>query len=88
VGSDDVRDTPAAKVIAELNRAGYYRILAYDPVAMEEFKKHYQLGCDCVSDYDELMRKADVLAITTAWPEFKDIRTRTNKPVADCRYML
>lgn len=88
VGSDDVRDTPSAKIIAELNKAGYRNILGYDPVAMVEFRKHYQLDICCVPSYDTLLERADVLAITTAWPEFSDVRERCKKPLADCRYML
>lgn len=87
-GSDDVRDTPSAKIIAELNKAGYRNILGYDPVAMEEFQKHYQLDMSCVESYDKILEQSDVLAITTAWPEFRDVRERCRKPLADCRYML
>ncbi len=87
-GSDDVRDTPSAKIIAELNKAGYRNILGYDPVAMKEFQKHYQLEMSCADSYEQILERADVLAITTAWSEFKDIRERCKKPLADCRYML
>ena len=86
-GSDDVRDTPSAKIIRVLNEAGYRKIIAYDPAAMKEFERSYQLDCRCVSNYDELVKQADVLAITTAWPEFQNVR-KAGKPVADCRYML
>lgn len=87
-GSDDVRDTPSAKIIRALNEAGYRNILAYDPVAMEEFQTHYQLDCRCAGTYDELLKQAGTVAITTAWPMFKDVTTRTNSPVVDCRFML
>ncbi len=87
-GSDDVRDTPSAKIIRALNEAGYRNILAYDPVAMEEFQTHYQLDCRCAGTYDELLEQAGTVAITTAWPMFKDVTTRTNSPVVDCRFML
>ena len=87
-GSDDVRDTPSAKIIQALNRAGYQNILAYDPVAMEEFQTRYQLDCRYADTYDELLGQAGTVAITTAWPMFKDVKSRTNSPVVDCRYML
>lgn len=87
-GSDDVRDTPSAKIIQALNEAGYTKIIAYDPVAMEEFEKNYKLGCVCVQAYEDVLEQADVLAITTAWPMFSDVKERTDKPVVDCRYML
>ena len=87
-GSDDVRDTPSAKIIRALNEAGYRNILAYDPVAMEEFQARYRLDCRCAGTYEELVEEAQTLAIATAWPMFADVRERTDKPVVDCRYML
>lgn len=87
-GSDDVRDTPSAKIINRLIADGYKNILAYDPVAMTEFHKHYDLPVAYASGYDDVVNRADAFVIITAWPEFADIRTRTTKPVVDCRYML
>ena len=88
-GSDDVRDTPSAKIIRELNRAGYENIVAYDPVAIKEFQKYYNdLKLRFVENCEDALAQADLLAITTAWPEFADLRERTNKAVVDCRYML
>lgn len=88
VGSDDVRDAPSSHIIQALNEAGYNNIVAYDPVAMEGFSRNYRLQYRCARDYDEAVEQADVLAITTAWPEFRSIREKTDKPIVDCRYML
>ena len=87
-GSDDVRDTPSAKIIQALLDAGYSNICGYDPVAIDEFRSHYPLPIDYVADYDGILRESQALVITTAWPEFSDVRSRTDKPVIDCRYML
>ena len=87
-GSDDVRDTPSAKIIQALIDAGYRNICGYDPVAIEEFQRHYALPIDYVAGYDDIVRESQALVITTAWPEFGDVRERTDKPVIDCRYML
>ncbi|MBR4389575.1 MAG: UDP-glucose/GDP-mannose dehydrogenase family protein [Prevotella sp.] len=87
-GSDDVRDTPSAKIIKALMDAGYKNICGYDPVAIDEFKKYYSLPIDYVASYEEILNQAQSLVITTAWPEFRDVRERTAKPVVDCRYML
>lgn len=87
-GSDDVRDTPSAKIIRQLIAKGYDNICGYDPVAISEFKKHYDFDIEYVDTYQGLIDKADVLVITTAWPEFKDVQSRTQKLVVDCRYML
>ena len=88
MGSDDVRDTPSAKIIQALNKAEYRNIVAYDPVAMGEFEKLYHLDYRCVDTYEALLEQAEVLAIATAWPMFANIREKTDKPVVDCRYML
>lgn len=88
-GSDDVRDTPAAKIVRELNKQGYNNIIGYDPVAIEKFKKYYSdLNISFENNYDKIINKADILAITTAWAEFKEIKQKVNKEVVDCRYML
>ena len=87
-GSDDVRDTPSAKIIQALLDEGYCNICGYDPVAIEEFKSHYPLPIDYVADYGDIIRQSQALVITTAWPEFGDVRERTENPVVDCRYML
>jgi len=87
-GSDDVRDAPSAKIIQVLNGMGYRNIVAYDPVAMEEFQAHYKLGCRYAAAYDELLEQAGTVALTTAWPVFRDVKSKTNSPVVDCRFML
>lgn len=87
-GSDDVRDAPSAKIIRELNEAGYRNIIAYDPVAMEEFQKFYQLDCRYAERCEALLEQAETVAITTAWAEFRDVTSRTDRPIVDCRYML
>ena len=87
-GSDDVRDTPSAKIIKALIDAGYKNICGYDPVAIKEKKKYYPLPIDYVTSYADILGQAQSLVITTAWPEFANVRERTDKPVVDCRYML
>ena len=87
-GSDDVRDTPSAKIVEQLNKMGYENIVAYDPIAMGEFQKHYDLKIQCRKTCEDILGEADILAITTAWQEFRDLKERTEKPIIDCRYML
>jgi len=87
-GSDDVRDTPAAKIIQKLNDCGYVKIIAYDPVAIDEFKNHYNVIADYSESMDEVISKSDVIAITTAWDDFKSLKSKTNKTIVDCRFML
>ena len=55
---------------------------------MEEFARHYHLACRFADTYEALLEEAGTVAITTAWPQFADVQTRTDVPVVDCRYML
>lgn len=88
-GSDDVRDTPALKVIQELKKLGCTDIIGYDPVAMKEFARRYpDAGIRFADSLQEVYKKADVLAIVTAWEEFREAPGLGNKEIIDCRYML
>ena len=87
--SDDVRDTPAARIIRQLNEMGYDDILAYDPVAEEEFARAYpELQLTMRGNRMDVYEKADVVAIVIAWEEFRDVKEKVSVPVVDCRYML
>lgn len=87
--SDDVRDTPAAKIIGLLQEQGYTKLLAYDPAAMEVFARQYpHLTVTMAESAGQVCREADVLAILTAWEEFRQEAAGTDKPIIDCRYML
>ena len=87
--SDDVRDTAAYKIIDRLIAQGYNKIIAYDPVAMAEFKRCYpQLQITFAESAAQVCDQADVVAIVTAWSEFAQIAEQTEKTIVDCRYML
>lgn len=88
-GSDDVRDTPAARIIRSLQNRSDACVCAYDPVAAEEFSRIYpDIRLTLCRSKEEVCEKADVVAIVTAWEEFRDVKEKTDAPVVDCRYML
>ena len=87
-GSDDVRDTPSAKIIRALNDAGYENLAAYDPEAVEVFRAAYDVKCRYTGSLEEALDGAEVAAILTAWPEFKGLDGKFSKSIVDCRYML
>jgi UDPglucose 6-dehydrogenase len=87
-GSDDARDSPAAKIIAEILELGFANVCAFDPAAVGNFSRCHDLPIEYAGSLREVIDKADVLAILTAWDEFRGIREMTDKPIADCRYML
>ena len=86
--SDDVRDTPAAKVISGLIADGYANIIAYDPLAIEEFKKRYQLPINYAGSIEAVLTQAKKVVILTAWKEFAKIPVQTQNRIFDCRYMF
>ena len=87
--SDDVRDTPSLKIIKELNKLGFDKICAYDPIASDEFKKRYpEIKIDYKKTAREVWQSSDIVVIATAWSEFKEVPTFGDKPIVDCRYML
>ncbi|HJK77488.1 MAG TPA: nucleotide sugar dehydrogenase [Methanocorpusculum sp.] len=88
-GSNDVRDSPALKIIQELLRIGHNKIFCFDPVSNNEFKSTYPtLEIQYCDKRDQLIEKADILVIVTAWDEFKELPLITTKPIVDCRYIL
>lgn len=87
--SDDVRDTPAAKLIRALQNMGYRNIVAYDPVAEKEFQKHYSdLALTYKQNAKEVYDMADIIAVATAWEEFREVPAMGDKKIIDCRYMF
>lgn len=87
-GSDDVRDAAPAKIIRQLRDAQYENMIAYDPVAMQEFEKHYPDLClEYAQSLGEIAKSADVLVVLTAWEEFQNAAEVTGKEVLDYRYM-
>ncbi|MBE5812125.1 MAG: UDP-glucose/GDP-mannose dehydrogenase family protein [Clostridiales bacterium] len=83
--SDDVRYSASAKIIKCLQKKGYNNFIAYDPVAIEEFKKYYNIDMEYCNTLQEILDKADKFIILTAWEEFRNIDTQ--KDIIDCRYM-
>jgi UDPglucose 6-dehydrogenase len=68
--TDDMREAPSVSIIKELLKHGA-RVQAYDPVAMEEAKRHLGNSIKyCKTDYDAL-KGADALVVITEWHEFR-----------------
>lgn len=71
--TNDVRDTPAERIIFELLESGA-RVSVFDPVAMPGFKKQFKRSEELLfgsSLYDALT-DADACIIITKWNEFKN----------------
>lgn len=87
--TDDMRESPAIEIIAELIKRGA-SIKAFDPVAMEE-SKHFVSGIDYAHDEYDAITGADAMVIVTEWNQFRALdleRVRsllTSPKIADLR---
>ena len=74
-GTDDLRESPALAIIAELRRLGA-RVVAYDPTMCGELSPHQQAtlaGIELVDDMLAVGAGADVIAVFTEWPDFAKV---------------
>jgi UDPglucose 6-dehydrogenase len=69
-GTDDLRDSPAIKILLMLRDAGA-RITAYDPTARGGYAAHPWL--EIAPTAVAAAEGADVLAVLTEWPEFAEV---------------
>lgn len=74
-GTDDLRESPALAIIAELRARGA-RVRAFDPTAMGLLTAHQASaldGIEVVADPLDVADGADVIAVFTEWPDFAKI---------------
>ena len=86
-GSDDVRDSPAADIISELLSLGYSSIMAHDPEAMENYAAAYGHPIEYCRNAADMVARADVVALLTAWPEYGELDL-AGKIMVDGRYFF
>ncbi len=85
-GTDDVRESPAMRIAAMIQADGA-EVVAYDPEARSA---EVTMATDPIS----AARDADVLLVTTEWPEFSDVdmtsvaRAMRGHRVVDARNLL
>ncbi len=70
--TDDMREAPSLKIVADLTAAGA-TICAYDPVAMHEAQRAFagQPGLSFANSFLNACCHADALLIATEWKEFR-----------------
>jgi UDPglucose 6-dehydrogenase len=74
-GTDDLRESPAMAIIAELRRAGA-NIRAFDPTTCGDLSPHQELalaGIELTSELIDVADGADVICVFTEWPEFAEV---------------
>ena len=90
-GTDDVRESPALKVVPALTAAGAHVVL-HDPIALANARA--TLGDDHVDyqvDLGMALDGADAVLLVTAWPAYAEVPTLLadrDVPVVDGRRML
>lgn len=70
--TDDVREAPAFVIIEELLSEGA-EIRAYDPVALENGKKHFGSRVEWFTNSLEPLKDSDGLILVTEWNEFRSL---------------
>jgi len=68
--TDDVREAPAYVIIDELLSAGA-SIVAYDPAAMPNTKRHFGNKIQLAEESLDALKGADALIVATEWNEFR-----------------
>jgi UDPglucose 6-dehydrogenase len=74
-GTDDLRESPAMAIIAELRRSGAH-VRAFDPTTCGELSPHQELalaGIELTSELLDVADGADVICVFTEWPEFAEV---------------
>jgi UDPglucose 6-dehydrogenase len=92
-GTDDMRESPAIRVVRALQAAGS-RMSLYDPVARHEAEKLFgRDGIVYCEDLAGTVRDVDAIVVLTRWPEFEQLpelleASGSNAVVIDGRRML
>ena len=68
--TDDMREAPALVIIDKLTKAGV-KVVAYDPIAMEEGKRRLGDKIIYAKDQYDAVNDADALIVITEWSEFR-----------------
>lgn len=77
-GTDDLREAPSLDNVELLLNQGA-QIYAYDPVAIENFKKKYPTQIVYVNNSEEALKEANICFIFTEWKEIKEIKPEKYK---------
>ncbi|MFN3257625.1 MAG: UDP-glucose dehydrogenase family protein [Ilumatobacter sp.] len=71
-GTDDLRESPAMAIIAQLRKAGAH-VRAFDPTTCGDLSPHQEAtlaGVELSSELIDIADGADVICVFTEWPEF------------------
>jgi UDPglucose 6-dehydrogenase len=83
--TDDIREAKSIEIVTSLLAKGA-RVIAYDPMAVSNFKKLFP-GITYTNSAEELVVITDALVIVTEWPEFEKLNYK-GKIVIDGRRII
>jgi UDPglucose 6-dehydrogenase len=92
-GTEVVEESQGLQLADSLLRSGA-RVVVYDPAGMENARRHLAGRVVFAAGAADCARQADILAITTPWPEFRDLqpsdfaRSGSRAVVLDCWRIL
>ena len=95
-GTDDLRESPALRIVEALRARGAV-VQAYDPTAVGELnpiQRERLAGLRLTAGVLDAAEGADVVVVLTEWPEFRDIdldklaHVMRGDAVVDCRNLL
>jgi UDPglucose 6-dehydrogenase len=76
--TDDMREAPSIVITRELILAGA-RVIAYDPIAMENAKRILPEAVEYVDSAEDALKDADAAFLLTEWKEISSIELDTYK---------
>ncbi|MHA1695046.1 MAG: UDP-glucose dehydrogenase family protein [Candidatus Helarchaeota archaeon] len=91
--TSDVRESQAKSIIELLSKDGYSNIHAFDPLAMDNFKK-FNLSIKYAKNLEDIFTDSECLVIMTEWDVFKEIDLNNlknlmkSKNIIDTRNLL
>lgn len=71
-GTDDLREAPSLVNIPIMLEDGA-KVKAWDPVGVENYKKHYPNEIEYCDTIEKTLENADICFIFTEWPEVKNL---------------
>jgi UDPglucose 6-dehydrogenase len=70
--TDDLREAPALKIVPRLDAAGAI-VKAYDPIAMDDFRRESRVGVTFGKNAYDCAEDCDAILLVTEWNEFREL---------------
>jgi UDP-glucose 6-dehydrogenase len=70
--TDDIRESPGIK-LAEMALDRGLQVSVQDYIALDNTRHYFGTKVDCYEDPLEAIRNADIVFVTTIWPQYREI---------------